>query len=181
MATTQLEVQKIASRYAKALFDHVLGLDGGSVGETTQNLMAWFGVLAEVLADHPELVAFLNNPTVDGTQKLNMIGDSFKAETVAMLPPFLKLVAENDRLSMLPAIGQQFCALVDEAKRIKDAYVTVPIELTKTLAARFETRLKEAFELSDVRLHVTVDPDVIAGAIVRIGDQLIDGSAAGFC
>jgi F-type H+-transporting ATPase subunit delta len=55
----------------------------------------------------------------------------------------------------------------------------VPVDLDKSLSSKFETRLKEAFDLSDVRLHVTVDPDVIAGAVVRIGDQLIDGSAAG--
>lgn len=172
---TQLEVQKIAQRYAKALFELVVEQGGSDL----QPLYDWFGVFSNVVSHDPAFAKFLANPTCAATDKQALLKESFKTNGIKSLEQLIALLTENERLHVLDAIGQHFSRLVDDRNRVQDAYVTVPIPLNEALTKRFEDRLKEVFKLQQVRLHVTVDPAILAGAVVKLGDKLIDGSAQG--
>lgn len=88
---------------------------------------------------------------------------------------FLALLAHNARLALLPEIAVQYEQLRAEAERIAD----VEVSSAQALSAEQSAALKGALERRlgrAVRLHETVDPALLGGAVVRFGDFVVDGS-----
>ena len=89
----------------------------------------------------------------------------------------LNLLAENGRVDYLPEIAAHFEELKSEAQNVADVEIVSAVPLNEAqqqrLAGALRTRLRR-----DVRLHLSVDPSLIGGAVVRSGDLLIDGSLA---
>ena len=100
-------------------------------------------------------------------------GDAIDANGRALLD----LLAENDRVDYLPEIAVHFDELKAEHQNVADVEVVSASALDEAqrnrLAGALRARLRR-----DVRLHCTVDPSLIGGAVVRSGDLLIDGSLA---
>jgi len=158
----------VARPYAKAAF---------AFAREEGKLDAWSSWLEAARATvlSLEYAAFERSPGVQTRQLLEMIvavcGDALDANGRA----FLGLLAENDRLDYLPEIAERFQDLKDDDANIADVEVTSAVGLDEAqrerLAAALRARLRR-----DVRLHCTVDPSLIGGAVVRSGDMLIDGS-----
>ncbi|HET9693642.1 MAG TPA: F0F1 ATP synthase subunit delta [Steroidobacteraceae bacterium] len=158
----------VARPYAKAAFAYA---------REQGRLDAWSGWLgtarATVLSD--EYAAFERSPGVQTRQLLELVagvcGDALDANARA----FLDLLAENGRLGYLPEIAERFEELKAEDANVADVAVTSAVQLDaaqrERLAGALRARLRR-----DVRLHCTVDPSLIGGAVVRSGDMLIDGS-----
>jgi len=91
---------------------------------------------------------------------------------------FVKVTAENDRLSLLPEIGAQFEALKANAEGTLEATITSAQELTQAQLDDLVAGLKIKFNRA-VNVQVAVDPELIGGAVIAIGDQVIDGSVKG--
>lgn len=91
---------------------------------------------------------------------------------------FLRLLADNRRLKLLPEIAAQFQALRAEAERIADVEVISARELTGEQSQKLQTVLERRLGLA-VRLHPQVDRSLVSGAIVRYGDFVVDGSLRG--
>ena len=90
---------------------------------------------------------------------------------------FLQQLAEHERLSLLPNIAELFDDLkADDAEEIH-AYVTSAYPLTAEQQALIESRLRR--NAGQVVLHVSVDPALIGGAIIKIGDKVVDDSVRG--
>ncbi len=103
----------------------------------------------------------------------SVCGDALDANGRALLD----LLAENDRIDYLPEIATHFDELKAEHQNVADVEVVSAAALNdaqqQRLAGALRARLRR-----DVRLHCTVDPSLIGGAVVRSGDLLIDGSLA---
>jgi F-type H+-transporting ATPase subunit delta len=164
------EKATVARPYAKAAF---------AFARDKNTLDAWSGWLgtARAVAMSDEFKTFESSPGV-GRQQLkelvaNVCGDALDANAHALLG----LLAENDRIDYLPEIAEQFDQLKAEHQNVADVEVVSASELNEAqrerLAGALRTRLRR-----DVRLHCTVDPALIGGAVVRSGDMLIDGSIA---
>jgi F-type H+-transporting ATPase subunit delta len=101
-------------------------------------------------------------------------GDGIDASGRALL----RLLTENGRLDFLPEITARFQELEADDRNVADVEVVSASGLDARqqarLAAAMQTRLRR-----DVRLHCTVDPALLGGAVVRSGDLLIDGSLRG--
>ena len=158
----------VARRYAKAAF--AFARDEGRLDAWSN----WLGTArATVMSD--DYVAFERNPGVQTRELLELIagvaGDALDANARA----FLELLAENGRLDYLPEIAARFEELKAEDANVADVEVTSAVPLDdaqrERLAGALRARLRR-----DVRLHCTVDPALIGGAVVRAGDMLIDGS-----
>ena len=162
------EKATVARPYAKAAFAYAR--DNGK-------LDAWSGWLgtARAVVRSDEYVAFENSPGVRKEQLrdlvANVCGDALDANGKALLD----LLAENDRLDYLPEIAEHFDELKADHLNVADVEVVSASELNdaqrERLAGALRARLRR-----DVRLHCTVDPSLIGGAVVRSGDMLIDGS-----
>jgi F-type H+-transporting ATPase subunit delta len=160
----------VARPYAKAAF--AWARDNG-------RLDAWSGWLgtARAVVTSSEFRAFESSPGV-GRQQLkelvaNVCGDALDANGRALLD----LLAENDRIDYLPEIATHFDELKAEHQNVADVEVVSAAALNDAQQQRLTQALRARLR-RDVRLHCTVDPSLIGGAVVRSGDLLIDGSLA---
>jgi F-type H+-transporting ATPase subunit delta len=91
---------------------------------------------------------------------------------------FVHLLADNGRLALLPEIGTQFAALRADVENTVDVTVTSAMPLTAEQADKLVAALHKRLGRT-VRLHATVDPALVGGAVVRAGDFVVDGSLRG--
>jgi F-type H+-transporting ATPase subunit delta len=161
----------IARPYAKAAFGHA---------REQGRLAQWSGWLATareiVLSEEYETLE--RSPGVRKADLLALIagicGDGLDAHGRA----FLALLNENGRLDYLPEIAQRFEELKAEDQNVADVEVVSATTLDDRQRERLTGALRDRLR-RDVRLHCTVDPGLIGGAVVRSGDLLIDGSLKG--
>ena len=88
----------------------------------------------------------------------------------------VRLLAEYDRLELLPQIREQFEALKNEREGVVEAEVQSAFELTEAQVSDLISRLEKKFARK-VKARVTLDRELIGGVRVLIGDKVIDGSA----
>jgi F-type H+-transporting ATPase subunit delta len=91
---------------------------------------------------------------------------------------FVQVLAENDRLSLLPEIAAQFEMLKANAEGTLEATITSAQQMTQAQIDDLVGGLKAKFA-REVNVQVAVDPELIGGAMITIGDQVIDGSVKG--
>lgn len=169
----QLDTRKIATRYAKALFE--ASNEAGEQESIQSAIDTWVSVFTEV----PDLAAFFANPIIPMAEKKALLTEQFSEKTPDLLLKIVDLLFENDRIGLLGDVLTVYQELSRAALGIARAEVTVPVSIPATLETKLVASLKKAFGYKQVELTTTVDPDIIAGAIVRIGDKIIDGSYRG--
>lgn len=160
----------VARPYAKAAF--AWAQEQGKLDQWSR----WLAT-ARSTVQSDEFAAYEASPGVRTQQLVDLVasvcGDALDPNGRA----FLELLAENDRVGYLPEIAGRYEELKAEAQNVADVEVVSATELSdgqrERLAGALRTRLRR-----DVRLHCTVDPSLIGGAVVRAGDMLIDGSLA---
>jgi|SRR5579863_318199 F-type H+-transporting ATPase subunit delta len=158
----------IARPYARAAFEEA---------RATKRLEPWseaLHVAAAVVAD-PRVVALLGNPHVTPDELAQLVSGIAGPKLGDEGANFVRTLAANRRLPVLPEIAELFDTLKDTEQRVADVTVTsaAPLDARqrKALSAALERRLKRT-----VRLHCATDPALIGGALVRSGDLVIDGS-----
>jgi F-type H+-transporting ATPase subunit delta len=161
----------VARPYARAAF--AFAREAGRVTQWS----GWLATARSVVASE-EFQQLEGSPGITSGQLSGLVvgicGDALDAHGKA----FLGLLSENGRLDFLPQIATQFEELKAEAENVADAEVVSAAELDDRQRQRLAAALRQRLR-RDVRLHCTVDPTLIGGAIVRSGDLLIDGSLKG--
>ncbi|MBS0365870.1 MAG: F0F1 ATP synthase subunit delta [Proteobacteria bacterium] len=158
----------IARPYARAAFEEA---------REQGKLDAWSGALhnAAAVVEDARVRALLGNPHVTPPQLAQFIGGIAGDGLGEAGGNFMRTLADNRRLPFLPEIAEQFDTLKDADQGVADVTVTsaVPLDAAQQdkLAAALQQRLKRK-----VRLHCTVDAELIGGAVLRSGDLVIDGS-----
>ena len=162
------ELTTIARPYAEAAF--ALARESSTLPEWSQML----GLIDAVVAD-PRVAESLDNPKLDASAKesllLSICGDRLTAEGRS----FVHVLIESDRIAIVPAIAGLFERLKDDADGVAKAVIesAFPLEgaalneLTEALAKRFSRRIEAT---------VTVRPELIGGARITVGDNVIDGT-----
>jgi F-type H+-transporting ATPase subunit delta len=161
------ELATIARPYAEALFKAVATSD---LGALTEQIHA----LAQVAGD-ARLRQFADNPKTGAEQVFELVTSVIKAPLSAAAKNLLRIVIENGRLAALPAIAEQFQALVNARSGIADAVIhsafpIAPAQLTEVVAAlekRFARKLNPTVALA---------PELIGGIRVVVGDEVLDTS-----
>ncbi len=169
----QLESQKIAFKYAKALMD--AAIEQSELKAVSKDVH----LLQSLYLDVPELKQFFGNPAIPVSEKQGVVEKQFKKGTSPMVGNLLQLLVENDRIALLPEILNCYIELFNLREGIAKAEVTVPVSISDDLERKLRSTLETLFGYQQVELNVTVDPAIIAGAIVRVGDKIIDGSYYG--
>lgn len=167
-----MTVSRIAARYAEALFD--LARDRGAVDDIRAELDA----LVQVASQSPELAEMLRRPDLPSDRKLvalrAALGDRFSQTITALLASLV----DHDRGATMAEVAAAYEELADAAAGLVkvEAVTAVPLseEQRNRIVAAVERRTGQ-----QVRLETRVDPRVLAGVRLRVGDSLIDGSAAG--
>ena len=160
-----------AMRYARALFDVVK--KEGDIQQAGRELAGF----AQLVAGHEMLARTLANPAIPAQRKRAVI-EQLLARVNPMSPVLSKLLlmlADRDRLVLLPEIATAYEArLMDEAQIVR-AQVTTAVALPADRISQLQQGLMRATG-RQVQLQTRVDPSIIGGAIARIGSTVYDGS-----
>lgn len=164
------ELTTVARPYAKAAFD--FALEQGQLDKWQSMLQ-----FASLVAENEEVQGFIRSSLA--TSK---IADAFIAVCAEQLDQhgqnFIRVMAENKRLAALSAVYQGFLELRANHEAVKEVFVTSATPLT----AAQETKIANAMKVklnSQVRLITKVDSALLAGAVIRYDDTVIDGSSKG--
>lgn len=159
-----------ARRYAQAAFD--VAQEHGEVDQWANDLR----MVTEQLSD-PTVSGFFKDPEVTEGQKIQTVEQAFSGVRPEVLN-LLKILVTRHRTHLLPAILLEFERLQREASGIEEAYVTVARQIDESEKASIQNGLSQATGKT-MEIHTNVDPRILGGLIVRINDQLIDGSVSG--
>ena len=164
--------QKLGSIYAVALLRAAekAGRADEAVGEYSE-------FVDQVLSRHPQFEEALASPRVSVEDKQGMLDRVLGGRVSNELLTFLKVVAQHGRLDCLREIKS---AARDELNRIRNratAVVTTAEAMSPDLAAQVADRVRQMIG-TEVEIEQRVDPAVIGGLVVRVGDTVYDGSVA---
>lgn len=161
----------LARPYARAVFQRAQEHDA---------LAEWSGMLEllSLVAGDEAVARILRSPRVSVEQRVELIRSITGKELDAGGDNFVRLLAANGRLPLLPEIRKQYEALRAEAEGRIDAQVISARKMEDKQQKRIADALQKRFE-REVRLHCEVDESLLGGAIIRAGDRVIDGSLRG--
>ena len=165
------ELATIARPYARAAFEYA---------QKAQARPAWsqfLGTAAAVVSD-PQVAPLIGNPRVKPAQLSELICQVAGTAAPANAANFARLLADNNRLLLLPLIASQYEQMRADAEGTAEVQITSAIALNEQQQARFAAALTKKLKRT-VRLHCTVDANLVGGAVVKAGDFVIDGSLKG--
>ena len=163
--------QKVAAIYAKAL------LGAGEQAGKTDALVEELGAVSAVLEQSPELEAVFASALISPEEKLQLVDRLFGSKLSTTLLDFFKVVARHGRLDILRPIEQEVAKLHDELRgRVRvELRTATPVDdgLSRSLLAS----LTKLFG-GEPKLDPQVEPALIGGVMLRVGDTVYDGSVA---
>ena len=165
------ESATVARPYARAAFEFAQG---------AKALARWGDLLetaATVVRDE-RFAALLGNPKVTTLALADFVLDIAGDKADEHGRNFVRLLAQNQRLALLPEIAAQYALLRAAAENTVDVDVVSAIALSEAETEKFTHALTRRLNRV-VRLHPSVDPSLLGGAVVRAGDFVLDGSLKG--
>jgi len=162
------EITTIARPYAEAAFQ--LARDHNALPVWSQMLK----LASDVVAD-PRIAEALDSPRLDAPAKesllLSICGDGLNAEG----RNFVRVLVEADRIALMPAIASLFETLKDDADGVAKATIETAFPLEGNELAELTAALERRFKRK-VEAQVVVNRDLIGGARITVGDNVIDGT-----
>lgn len=166
----------IARPYAAAVFD---------LASRNDALDVWSAELVFLarVSSHEALARMLADPALPGEVKAHRLLDLIESHREGTQAPsemrnFLLLLGINKRLDILAEVAEEFERLKGEAQKRHQVFVTTAYALEAHQRARLEEKLAKRSG-GQVEIHEQVDASLIGGAIIRQGDEVIDGSLRG--
>ena len=161
--------RKVATRYAEALL-----ISAKAEGVLTGVADSFAAVMA-ITAANPNLVIFMDSPQVRTEEKKELLQKVFGAKIEPVLLNFFFLLIDRNRIENTGDIGEVFAELVEQEMGIVRAQVVTAIALPDDLAASLTSKLA-AYTGAKVILERKIDPAVIGGVCVTMGDKVLDGT-----
>lgn len=155
-----------AKRYAQAAFD--IAKDDGAMARWRSELAD----IASVLTDS-EMAPVLANAKLPLEQRLEMVSRTLDISPKAL--NLAKLLVQKGRSHDARAVLNAFNRMADDDEGIAHAEVTTAVELSQGQLAEITARLSTSLG-KDVRTTAVVDPGIVGGVVVKVGDRLVDGS-----
>lgn len=162
--------RKLATRYARALFT---ALPEPASAESADTFLT---ALVRALSRSPELQGLLANPAIPRRAKTMVLAKLADAHGAPRLvKSFLAVLVDQGRTSHLQQIAEAFHAAREAGLGIVNASITAALPLSAEVEERARVALRRMTG-REVRLAVGVDPDLLGGAVTRIGSMVYDGS-----
>jgi F-type H+-transporting ATPase subunit delta len=161
-------MEEIARVYARSLFEVATEQDKLDV------VREQLGEFADALNDSRELQTFLFSPYFSTEEKKDGLARAVTDadDTVAN---FLSLLLENHRMPVIFRVRREYDRLWEDANQLLPVEITSAVELDPSVAERIGDEIGRQTGRT-VRLTSTVDPDVIGGIVVRVGNSILDAS-----
>jgi F-type H+-transporting ATPase subunit delta len=159
---------KIAAPYARALFD--FSVDKNIMHQITAD----FQNLEIFLDESSELTDYLNNPLVNQAAKGEVLTKILKSQVNSETFKFLMVLVNRDRINLLKSVITNYLELVYETASIKTIEVVTAIEFSNAQKNTLIQKLKELTNAREIKLEITVDPNLIGGFLIKTESKVID-------
>jgi len=164
-------VERLARLYAKA------ALDAANAKGTAESLVQELGELATgVLDRYPRLEALFATELISKDEKQEILDRTFSGRMTDCSLGLLTVLARHNRLDILRNVIRSVLSLWDQRRNLVQVDVQFATEPDEALRQEVATALKGLLRAEPV-LTTRVDPDLVAGFVVRVGDKVYDGSA----
>jgi F-type H+-transporting ATPase subunit delta len=160
---------KVAVRYAGALL--ASAREAGVVDGVADS----YAAMCEVFAAHRDLVTFMDSPQVAEQEKKDLVASVFGEQVEPVLLHFVHLLVDKNRIESFQDIGEEFARLVEIERGVVRARVITAIALPDDLEAQLAAKLA-ALTGKTIILEKRVDPAVLGGVKVTMGDKVLDGT-----
>lgn len=165
-----VELSTVARPYAEAAFEVA---KQGNLAQWSEWMAQWAAVAA-----HPDIKLLVNDPRLTDQQILDGFVAVSKTDAAPAAVNFLQALVENGRLLALPEIQTQFALLKNAHEGIADARIESAFPLDDEAVASLVVPLQAKFG-AKLKPVVVVDPSLIGGVRVIVGDQILDSSVRG--
>lgn len=157
----------LARPYAKAAY---------LAAKDAQEVTLWSTTLEQLAqwVNEKEVALIIKNPLIDKETIVTFLMQCAKTDN-PQIKNFLTLLAEYARLPLLDDVYVLFTALYHDDEKIMNAQFIAPFPVSEANVEKIKTRLEQRFKRK-IKLTTHVDPTLIGGGVVKIGDQVIDGS-----
>jgi len=161
---------RAAVRYAKAILE--IADSKKSAAEVSVDM----ALIASTIAGNLELHSFIQNPLIKTDTKKDVVLEVF-ASVNAVTKSLFHLLLENKRFEILDAIALEYNNLFDIMNGVEVAKVTTAIPMDAALEAKVLAKIA-TFSNKKITIENTIDPSIIGGFILRIGDKQYNASIA---
>lgn len=162
---------RVAGRYAKSLLD--LAQEQGVLADVEKDIR----LLAGTLNGSRDLQLLLRNPIVKSDKKKAVLNAIFSGKVSTLTMRFFEILAQKNRENELEGVATAFLSQYRLLKGIQQAHLTTATPLTPELRDQF-SKLATEQTGKQIELIENVDPELIGGFILRLGDRQIDDSVA---
>ena len=161
----------IARPYAEAAFKQAKGADAlGPWSEALERMAA--------IAADPQMKACINDPKLSTETLGNVFTDIVGDQLDEAQANFVRVLIDNERLQVLPEIRDLFVELKNQHEGVLDVEIVSAFPLDDAALKKLTQTLKPRFK-AKLNVSVTVDPELIGGVTITVGDDVIDASVRG--
>jgi F-type H+-transporting ATPase subunit delta len=161
---------RAVSRYVKSLLD--LAVEQKLLDEVHNDML----LFSKVVSENKTFAVMLKSPVIRHDMKRDVMQKIFQGKVNKLTIAFLNIITQKNREPLLPSIAREFHNSFNEYKGIGKAVVTTVVPLDAKLRAEIETLVKANSDKKEVELIEKIDPEMIGGFILNIGDRQIDAS-----
>jgi F-type H+-transporting ATPase subunit delta len=162
---------KIARRYAKSLL--ILAKERGELDAINEEM----SLLRKVISENKDLRVFLKSPVIKKDKKIDVLNKLFAGKIGTLVQGFITIITKNNREGLLYEIAIAFNEQYDEINKIITGMVTSAVELDEATKSKIRDIIG-VIEHNDIKIEGRVNPDIIGGVVLRVGDSQIDASIA---
>ena len=160
---------RVASRYAKSLID--LAQEKGILEEVHADMQ----LFSKTVQENRDFKLFLTNPIIKHDKKLVVLQTLFQNKVQTLTQTFFSIVTQKQREAILESVATEFIRQYNQIKGIEIAHITTAMPLTPELRTQINQKVA-VLTGKTVQLKEKVDPDLIGGFILRVGDKQVDDS-----
>lgn len=160
----------VAKVYGTALFD--LAKDRNELDLVEKEAKT----IQEILQSNVDLEQLLNHPRISKTEKIETVQAIFSRKYSDTIVGLLVIVIEKSRFDEIHSILEHYHMLYREYYRIGIAHVISAIELSYVQKQKVKEKLLETTSYKTVEIEYRIDPSIIGGLIIRLGDRVVDSS-----
>jgi len=167
-----MSVARIAARYSKSLLD--LAVEQNKLDRILEDVQA-----LKKATEQRDLNLLLKSPIVNPSKKATILKEIFGGKVDELSMAFINIIVNKGRESLLPEIAEEFIQQYRSLKNISTIKLTTATQWTDAQIEGIRTKVIGALSnMEDVEIVSSVNPDLIGGFVIELGDKLYDASVA---
>jgi len=159
----------ITNRYASAFMDLAEKQDMFDKFDSD------LALVKETINTNKDLKDFLEHPLIQSNDKKDAIDSIFREHISNYTLNLIKLLIDKNRVLILSFLADHYKALLNKKRNISTAQIITAVEIDEEVKNRIKEKLERVFSQT-IEVKTSIDKEIIAGMIVKIGDKIIDGS-----